>query len=212
MSDLYDFIDDQRNTLMLKNGENHFTKPRERSISQDLLKYDLPEDIISTADFLYKKDNVSICRQRKRLHLLFFYTLEAYRKRQGNVNTNNIAEIFNLDQGEIKTAISKFNKMKKKSKVSFSSPVEYVVMFARQLNVKEDLINDLVILSKKVITKKPILLNSFPETLASGILHYYFSTLNYNFERELFEKTVSRSSATIRKMSKIICEIDNRED
>lgn len=187
------------------------SKPKEKSIAASLAKYpNIPADIIAKADELYKKDDVKICRQRKRIHLLFYYTLEAYRELFGDVDPNKIGKIFDLKQGDTMTAVSTFNKKKKCTKIKFTSPISLIQTYCYELNIKDDeIVEEICQLCKDTLAKDPILMNSYPQTVASGILWYYFQTTNYEPDRQKFEKIVGRSTATIKKIAKQISIIDN---
>lgn len=183
---------------------------KEKSIASDLVKYKIPEDIIAKADELYKRDNVKICRQKKRIHLLFYYTLHAYRDSYKDIDPNKIAKIFNLTQGDAMTAVSTFNKKKDSDNVNFTSPLRLTLNYCKDLNiVDEEILNEIKTLCLEVIHKNPNLLNSYPQTVASGILWYYFQTSNYEPDRLKFEQIVGRSTATIKKTAKLIGTIDN---
>jgi len=211
MSNSYNSYDDcDENFGLLNSGSLFEARPKEKSIISDLVKYNIPEDIIAKADELYKRDDVKICRQKKRLHLLFYYTLQAYRDIYQHVDPNKIAKYFNLKQGDTMTAVSTFNKKKNVSKISFTSPLQLTRDYCRDLNIKEEeIVEEIVDLCRNVVFKNPRLLDSYPQTIASGVLWYYFQTSNYEPNREKFEKTVGRSTATIKKVAKLVSKIDN---
>lgn len=186
------------------------SKVKSKSIAPDLAKYNIPEDIIAKADELYKADKVDICRQRKRIFLLFYYTLEAYRENHKDVDPNKIGIVFGLSQGDIMTAVSTFNKKKNSCKISFTSPIQLTMAYCDELRINDSIIKDEIHdLCMNVISKDPTLVNSYPQTIASGILYYYFQTTNYEPDKATFELIVGRSAATIKKMAKHVSIIDN---
>jgi len=183
---------------------------KEKSIASDLVKYKIPEDIIAKADELYKRDKVKICRQKKRIHLLFYYTLHAYRDAYNDIDPNKIGKIFGLTQGDAMTAVSTFNKKKDTCKVFFTSPLSLTLNYCKDLNIVDvEILAEITKLCLEVIHKEPNLMNSYPQTIASGILWYYFQTSNYEPDRVKFEQIVGRSTATIKKTAKLIGTIDN---
>ncbi len=209
MSDSYSSYDEE-NFGLLSSTSFLENKPKEKSIASDLAKYNVPEDIIARADELYKQDDVKICRQRKRLHLLFYYTLGAYRSIHRDVDPNKIAKYFDLTQGDTMTAVSTFNKKKKRSNLTFSSPVKLTGDYCFELKIRDpEIVEEIVNLCRNVICKNPLLLNNYPQTVASGVLWYYFQTYNYEPDRENFETVVGRSTATIKKVAKLVSTIDN---
>jgi hypothetical protein len=186
-------------------------KIRDKTIMPELRKYNLPEEIISKADEFYRADNAKIRRQKKRIDLLFYYTLKAYRDIHVNVDPNSIGKIFNLNSGKVQTAITTF-KGKKESCYYFTSPVGIVRQYCEMLKVDSDTTQDIINITIRVITKCPELLDSHAQAIASGAMWYHFSTIGYEPDKRKFKYIVGRSIPTVKKFSKRIASIDNEEE
>lgn len=209
-----EYDEDENQGIVLTSDSLLDSRPKEKSIAADLAKYDIPEDIIARADILYKEDQVDsfrICRQKKRKKLLFYFTLKAYRELYHDVDPNKIAKPFGLTQGDTMTAVSTFNKKKTSSDVYFCSPIKLTERYCEELSIKDpEIISEILRLCATVIEKEPNLINNYPQTIAAGVIWYFFQAYNYDPHREKFESIVGRSSATIKKMAKLVGEIDNK--
>lgn len=193
-----------------------FFSSKEKTIVPDLKKYLSDEDLISKADELYRKSETGISRQKQRIYLLFAYTLKAYRILYGPVDPNKIGKLFTLPNGILtpgkqNTAFSTFSN-KKENCLYYTSPLDLIPKYCEELKI-EDSTEDIIKLGKEILNKEKSLMNIFPQTVAGGLIYYYLSGIYdiNGINRNKLKKVLGRTLATIRKMSFVISEIDNRK-
>lgn len=192
------------------------TAVKEKTIIPDLRRYLNDEDLILKADELYRKSETGISRQKQRIYLLFAYTLKAYRILYGPIDPNKIGKLFPLPSGAIltpgkqNTAVSSFSN-KKENTIYYTSAIDLIPDYCKSLEI-EDLTDDIIDLGKQIIAKEKSLMNVFPQTVAGGLIYYYLSNIytNSEIDKTRLKEVIGRTLATIRKMSVIISEVDNR--
>lgn len=180
---------------------------REKSIANDLRKYLTDELLIEKADEIYRSKNSRISRQKKRILLLFYYTLEAYRILYGPVDPNKLGKLFSLKQGQQNTAYSSFSN-RRENHVYFTSPINLISDYCDELRIdkyKEEIVD----FARDMLERDKSLYNKYPQTVAGGILLYYFSNIGSDMSQDKISEVVGKTPATLKKMAVIIQKIDN---
>lgn len=211
-----EFDEEDEDTICPDFDETMFLYSKEKTIIPDLKKYINDENLILKADELYRKSKTGISRQKQRIYLLFAFTLKAYRILYGPVDPNKIGKLFTLPSGTLtpgkqNTAVSSFSD-KKENSIYYTSAIDLIPSYCKDLNM-EDISDDIVTLGNQIIAKDKTLMNVFPQTVAGGLIYYYLSNIytNSEIDKNRLKEVVGRTLATIRKMSIIITEIDNRK-
>jgi hypothetical protein len=211
-----EFDDEDDEVVCSEFDEMMLSYSKEKTISTDLRKYINDEELILKADELYRNSKTGISRQKQRIYLLFAFTLKAYRILYGPVDPNKIGKLFSLPSGGIltpgkqNTAVSSFSD-KKENTIYYTSAIDLLPDYCRNLKI-EDALEDITELGKQILAKDKSLMNVFPQTVAGGLIYYYLSNIytTGDIDKNKLKEVVGRTLATIRKMSIIISEIDNR--
>jgi transcription initiation factor TFIIIB Brf1 subunit/transcription initiation factor TFIIB len=196
-------MEDEQEQVYIKYG-----KDIEKSITPSLRKYDLPEDVIDSADYHYRIRDYRITRQKKRILLYYYCSLRAYRDMYGTVDPNYVRKKFDISQGATMKATSLFSD-KNISEVIYTSAVDLIPEYCQQLKLNQEVIEDIVLLGQSIIDKAPTLKNDSPQTVAAGIIWYHLTTIGVEQDKRKFSSIVDRTPATIKKMVSRVTIIDN---
>lgn len=193
------------------NSECNYSSKNNRNILNELSKYNIPDDIKYTANFIYNSMLSNIKRANKRKYLLFFCVYSAYKEHNITVNPVELGKKFNLSAGDVQKTHSMFSPLQTKYKPvnRIINPSDYISDFCKKLNM-DSYESDIITFTNNILIKNPSLTQEQPQTVAAGVLKYYMiiNGIELNDKHQLSIATL-RSDTTIDGMYKKISTMDN---
>jgi transcription initiation factor TFIIIB Brf1 subunit/transcription initiation factor TFIIB len=213
--DFTDPYDNNNGEMQFYNGYGewgHVVTNTDRSISSDLKRYSLPDDIKNQADVIYNKMIYRVRRGKIRDQLLFYCVYCAHRELGRDVNPTQLGKLFDLTTGDVQRCDSIFSPLQTgyKPPVNNTSPIHYLPGYCESMGLAEEAIEEIIILCKHILNLDPDLKQDNPQTVAAGFIKYF--TLIKGITSDDPQKIVTitnRSIVTIDSMSRRIAEIDN---
>lgn len=211
----YDPYDNSTNEVQLYNGYGdwgHVINRTERTILPDIKLYPFPDDIKNQADVIYSKMKYQVRRGKIRFQMLFFCVYCAHLELRRDVNPIQLGAQFGLTPGEVQKCDSLFSPLQTgyKPPSKTVSPLGYLPDYIRQMDLSEDQIDSIMMLSSNILRKDPTLYQENPQTVAAGLLRYYTVTNGIMTEDpNKITRVTNRSTVTIDGMFRRICTIDN---
>lgn len=187
-----------------------YTTKNNRSIISDLKEYDFPDDVKHRANFIFSKMTLTIRRANKRKFLLFFCVYSAYKELNIPINPVDLRKVFGLKHGEMQKTHTMFSPLQTgyKSVQRVISATDYVIGFCDKLEM-EQYSDELLAFSQLILERHKELLQSVPQTVASGILMYFMvmNGIEIN-DKKFLADTTNRSETTVLAMYKRISELE----
>jgi transcription initiation factor TFIIIB Brf1 subunit/transcription initiation factor TFIIB len=184
---------------------------RERSIEEELSGYaQVHEEVRKKANEIYRRMNISNCRKNKRIRMLFYCCRCAYIELREEVNPEELAKIFGLKLGDATKAMNEFSP----SVTGYNPPLkrttclDYIPRFCGKLGYDDETSKKVIALAKEVMKIDVKLKAKSPQTVASGIILYFFTINGKEVINELC-KIVNRNPTTVRTMYDQISEAHN---
>lgn len=215
-------IDCQQDPFDTTNGEQkfcngygewgHVINRSSRTILQDLKPYPFPDDIKNQADVIYNKMKHQVRRGKIRFQMLFYCVYCSHIELGRDVNPIQLGTIFGLTPGEVQKCDSIFSPLQTgyRHPPKSSSPLGYLPNYCQNINLSEDAIEELKLLSLNILQKDPSLYEENPQTVAAGLLRYYTYTNGIiSDDPQKLALITGRSNVTIEAMFRRIATIDN---
>jgi hypothetical protein len=188
-----------------------------RSILQDLIQYPLQDDIKNGADMVYNKMKYQVRRGKIRFQMLFFCTYCAHlelpeKDERRGINPVQLGIIFGLTQSEVQRCDSLFSPLQTgyRPPSSKTSPLGYLPDYCQNMELSQEAIDEIMIMSSVVLMKDPTLFEENPQTVAAGLLRYYTVTNGIiTDDPQKITRVTKRSTVTIDGMFRRISTIDN---
>jgi hypothetical protein len=199
------------------------SKKKEKSILQKLEKYNLPDDIKKRANEIYKKIQEGGKKNNHSNQLLYYCVVNAYKELGKPYVATVIGSMFDLRQGEMSRAMSKYayNQTGYRPVISNNCPGVLVKEFAKNFDFTSEMIEDLANFSDRILTNHPEFRQFRPQQVAAAIIYYYANVrisisdlveeATLKDARETFIKKMGQSWATINVLHKQIVLADNMD-
>ena len=194
-----------------------YRKTNDRSIVKELKDFGFPNDVIEMANNLYiKVTKNKIRRSNLRKGIIYACVFHAY-KLLGNPQTpETIQQIFKIPHTRI---ISKginyfYLKMPKEDiqNIDDITAEHFIPALLKKFNVKEEHIQNVLDLYKRINEKSSLINTSNPQSISSGFVFYYLKKMNTDISASNFGKITGLSEITINKIVKQIDDIINGLD
>lgn len=184
----------------------------EHSILPDLKTFQFPEDIKNQADVIFNKMRYQVRRGKIRIQMLFYCVYCAHLELNRDVNPIHLGALFGLTQGEVQRCNSIFSPLQtgyKPPSVSIS-PLTYLPEYCQIMRLSGDAVDDILLMSRRIVDKSPALMEENPQTVAAGLLKYYIIINGItNEDPHIINTITGRSNVTIDTMVAKIANIDN---
>jgi len=203
------FIEKNEDIVIIK--KNRKKSLINKDITNELIHYDFDSEIKESANKIYKSMNYKIRRDKKRLALIQYCIFCAYLELNRFIDTNELQNKFGNKKPKINKIFGYFKPVYTgyQPKYSYVSPLNYIKIFCNNLNFSDELINDIMNFSNRIIKKLEVQINIIPKTLSTGIIKYYIITNGININNNKIREITYKSNATIEKIYKLIARIDN---
>ena len=189
---------------------HNITRKADRSITSDLEKINLPDDVKIVAADVFRKLITSTKRGRRRKKLLFYCIFVAYIELKQPMEPKTIAELVGISSTEMTKAFSMCSETQTNYKTPIIrwKPLDFIPEYIEKLGLDADCLDDVNKLADDILNKDPDLYESYPQVVAGGII-MYFMYINgvVNIDKKLFAKVLMRSEMTISKMFKRIAQV-----
>lgn len=188
----------------------HIRKIEDKNIYKDIEKYDFPKEIvIETNNSYLEVTKGQIRRGNFRKSIVFACAFNAYKNQNNPQNPEELREKFNLSKKEASRGLTFFNlnKVDKKKKPIYISPVSFIPRIMQKFNANEYHISRVTELYNKIYNRSKLLNRSNPQSVISGLVYYYFRLIGGNITCPKFSKMVKLSDITISRISKNISDI-----
>jgi len=183
----------------------------EKSISKDMEKIFISEDIKNRANSIYQSMNCGVHRSKRRLQLVFYCLYQAHREMSIVINPREVAKMVGITAGEMTRSFSMFSETQTgyRPRPLFVSPIDVLGDYCQKLEL-EQYQQDIVALATRVLANEPKLLEEGPYTVAAGILRYYLqiNSLGVGDIREMCQ-LLGLSEATINQTYERVVRADN---
>ena len=189
-----------------KNPSRHnLRKDNERTLYNDLENYNISKAIIEKANDYYKniiKEN--IYRAKNRTAIVFACVYYAYKSQNEEKNIKDLARNFNLDQKGITKGFKIFNeKFKNRDDKKYTNALDLVPIILNKtienINIenKNNYYKDITLIYNFIINKNYQYSSSSPQSVAAGLVYYYFKyLLKNNPNRKNFSNSVQLTDIT----------------
>jgi hypothetical protein len=185
-----------------------------KSILPDMLKIELPEEIKSKAEEVYKSMGSPVRKDTERKRMVFCCVLFAYAELDIIHSPRRLVDIIGINLADFPRCINKYSM----SKVNYHPPqrfysvTDYIIFLGKNLNVDSNLIKFMtrcsaVMESREAVMDKP------PDVLAAGIILYIVRTFdpdNYDGMLKNINNYVFCSAKSLTEAENKAREIDNR--
>jgi transcription initiation factor TFIIIB Brf1 subunit/transcription initiation factor TFIIB len=194
-----------------------YRKINDRNIIKELKDFGLPNDVIEISNNLYTKVTKNkIRRSNLRKGIIYACVFHAY-KLLGNPQTpETIQQMFKIPHTRIITkGVHYFYlKMPKEDiqNIDDITAEHFIPTLLNKFNVKEEHINNVLELYKKISDKGSLINTSNPQSISSGFVFYYLKKLNLDISASNFGKITGLSEITINRIVKQIDDIINQLD
>ena len=207
---------------------DHHAIPRsnERSIRTDLIKLNLPSNIVNIADSVFQNMDVGTKRGNRRTLLLFFCTFTAYNQEGIPVDPIWLVNIFGLPRSSISKALSMCSPVYTNSNTPMVrfTPKDFILLYYNKLkewlkfpegtidyiyNISDEIMHKDGILS--VREKLTALTDEKPQTVAAAILVFFMKIHGYSVDKEKYKSIFRMSDMTINKIKKRVIKAYNEE-
>jgi transcription initiation factor TFIIIB Brf1 subunit/transcription initiation factor TFIIB len=181
-------------------------KNEEKSIFADLSQYQLPQNIIDTANQIFKRvTKGGTYRGHHRLSLIFACVFNSYKQHKMAISIDALKEKFNNSINN--KCISKGLKivgigLKDSGNLPafHITPYNLVEEILLQFDANDQQIKHVKGLYKSIENKSSLLNRSRPQSVAAGIVYWYMWKNNKNISIDDFSKRVKLSTLTIMKL------------
>lgn len=181
------------------------------SIISDInkLNIDIPEDVKLEAE-KQSINNIHIrsVRKKKKKYNLANSLYMAYENLGSIKDPAEIGKMLGLEKGEILKAINSSDD----NLIIFHFPHHFIPGYVKYLHdVDTEVISkDIIRFAKELYKMNSIILHEQPQNVAAAIIVFYTDYYGYNIEnKNIFYKNIEKSSATITRIWRIICQIYN---
>lgn len=193
----------------------HMRKKDEKTIYKDIEQFKLPKDIMIHANAYYNKITCGkIRRGAFRKTLIFACVFNAYKYTTNNPQPpEELQEKFKLTKKELSKGLTEFNmKMKKTERPVYISPNNFIPRLMQKFDSSQDSIDKVNSLYDKIANKSVILNRANPMSVISGLIYYYFKSINKDISCSEYCSVVKLSDITIQRISKEISSLLNTKD
>lgn len=196
-------------------NQSHVKIKNDKGVIDELKAYHFSDEINNRADAIIRKMNPKTRRGKIRKGLLFYGVYLAHEELGCKIPPIEIGKPFGLDQGGITKAYSRFSSPSETEYCNFSgasinkSPVDFFEVYLEKMGLDKESIQQACILANQIIKKEKALLQASPQTVASGLVHYYAGIMGINVEISIISEITGRSQATIKNTSLKLRRIDN---
>lgn len=187
----------------------HLRKNEERNIFKDISKLKIPKNISEYANDMYIKiTDGKIRRGNFRKSLIFACVFLSYKQFGDPQMPDELRFKFGLTKKEISKGLNYVNLQTDKTKrLSYTSPSSYIVKLMNRFNASSKQIEEVEKLFNLTQNKSYLINRSNPLSVISGLIFYYFRSINKNISCSRFSEVVKLSEITILKIAKTISEI-----
>lgn len=183
-------------------------EPSTRSISGDLNRYNLPDDIKITADEIYRKMTLlKVHRKKRRLQLIWYCVYNAYKELCRAVYPETLCEIIGISLEDARGAISRFSHIRSGYKPPEEQDLfKFITLYCGELSV--DNYQPINKLAEQLVEKDPSYYDCTPQHVALAIVKYYL-TINGVSTRKL--QDLHKPNANVDELYRRIADTDNNE-
>jgi len=182
-------------------------KAEERSLHSDLEPLGFPQEIIERANVYYKEIiKNKIYRAGNRLSIVFACTYYAYCDIMEPRVPSELAQRFKLDKKGVSNGFKIFSHAyTKRPDKKYIDAMDLVPKLLSELNIdkKSQKVcrDDIQIIYDFVHTKSKIFNSSNPQSVASGLIYYYFKINDVPITRSEFSRVVHLTDITFTKIA-----------
>ncbi len=177
-----------------------YRKNPEKGIRKDLERMNFPASIIDKADELYFEVTGSeIKRSNLRKGIMFACVFQAFKEINDPQTPDQLTLRFNINRKNISKGLTYFHlNYKQKSKLSnHITAKHFIPEMMKKFDIKDEHINAVIELYEKIENKSSELNASNPQSVASGLIYYYFKKINLDISPSAFAEAIVLSEATV---------------
>lgn len=207
----------EKDRIEHKNRHNKTIKPELEKIQG------IRQDVLDKSEEIFKTMKADTRRSNSRVMLKTYIILCALQELNLPYNPGVICNLIpftnvknkkNLGRrkiASISTASSRFSAIKTGYESPFVAydPRMFVGVFASECGLTEEVQNDIIKFSTKILKKCPELFSEYVIKVAAGMIHYYISINGINLSPEEIGEVAGLSPATMSDMYSKISRIDN---
>jgi len=185
-----------------------YVKKAEKGIRTDLVKMGFTPQIIDIADALYNKvTNGDIKRSDLRKGIEFACVFQAYKNIGQPQLSENLQKIFKISRKKMSKGLTYFRTNLPKdeqSVITYITAEHYIPIIAEKFQMKKEHIDNILKLYKTLENKCNSINTSTPQSVSSGLVYYYLTTLSAPVTAKKFGEEVKLSEITITKIKEEI--------
>jgi transcription initiation factor TFIIIB Brf1 subunit/transcription initiation factor TFIIB len=169
------------------------------SIMEDLKSRNFPEYILQKASEINEKMYKHTSRGKNRKKRLYYIIYCSYLELGLCPDKSLILEKFELTDKDVKSVDSEFSFTQTgyKPPSLFHNPEEFITIFCNRIGFLEDTISLISSICSNIVESNPMLAENSPQSLAAGMLQYYFMINGITIEGTDLTKITGLSKATI---------------
>jgi transcription initiation factor TFIIIB Brf1 subunit/transcription initiation factor TFIIB len=197
-----------------RNMQDHqrcqFRKNSDKGIYNDLKKLNLPNDVIGIADqYYFEVTKGEIKRSNLRKGIMFACIFQALKDLGKPQTPDQLQDLFKITRKNISKGLTYFHMRsgKRSGENGYITAEHFIPKIMESFSCKEEHIYSSIELYNKLKDKDPLFNSSNPQSVASGLVYYYFKKINVDISGSIFGKAVGLSEITILKIANRIDEI-----
>lgn len=191
-------------------------KSETRSIFSDVENLNFSENIVSKANELYTKvTNGKIFRGNSRKAIVFACIFHAYKLTGKPQSHDKLVRIFNLThQTGLKGLkhVSLYAPIDSEIRTTYITPVNLIEEIMDQFSASKNHKQEVIKLYNSIKNKRSRLNRSRPQSIAAGLVYYWFCKEEKGIDIKEFTKKVELSELTIVKIAREIANVLGTED
>lgn len=190
-----------------------YRKIQDKGIKKELEKMGFSRDVIDKADYYYQKvTQGDIKRSALRKGIIFSCVLFAYKHYRMRITTDELDEIFKIGRKNMSKGLTYFKTNIPKNEIDYdnfdyATAEHFIPKILEKWNVKEEHVNFVLNLYKKLSNKSHLINTSNPQSVSSGLVYYYLKKLELDITPSKFGKIVGLSEITINRITNEIEDI-----
>jgi transcription initiation factor TFIIIB Brf1 subunit/transcription initiation factor TFIIB len=195
-----------------------YKKPQDKGIKKELEKMGFSRDVIVKADYYYQKvTQGDIKRSALRKGIIFSCVLFAYKHYKMRITTDELDEIFKIGRKNMSKGLTYFKTNIPKNEIDYdnfdyATAEHFIPKILEKWNVKEEHVNYVLNLYKRLSNKSHLINTSNPQSVSSGLVYYYLKKLDLEITPSKFGKLVGLSEITINRITNEIEDILLKEE
>lgn len=181
------------------------------TLKKDFDPLPFTEDLKKTAESIYRQFKDPAKKSRYRNQLVFATLYYAHLELGIKKDPRSIAKIVGLSSQDVSNALSNFSETQTgyRPKTAFFTVPDLIPGYCQDFGLNDEITDEILYVCGEILTRSPQLKNKPPQTVAAGIIRFFFEIYGIKAPPGKFLQVTHLSDATITAMYKQIAKIYN---